>query len=76
MLDPIIISYKLTIYLCVTYLEYKQYPVNTSYNKYLSINFNYNQESLNLHEGSFIHDITQRGVGGDYYFVTQAHKSP
>ena len=22
MLDPIIISYKLTIYLCVTYLEY------------------------------------------------------
>ena len=32
MLDPIKISYKLTIYLCVTYLDYNKYPVNTTYN--------------------------------------------
>ena len=35
MLDPIITSHKLTIYLCVTYLENKQYPVNTTYNNRL-----------------------------------------
>ena len=37
MLDPIIISYKLTIYLRVTYLEYNNTLWNTTYNKSIAI---------------------------------------
>ena len=33
MLDPKIISYKLTFNMSVTYKEYIQYPVNNTYNK-------------------------------------------
>ena len=32
MLDPIIISYKLTLNMSVTYYRILQYPVNTTYN--------------------------------------------
>ena len=48
MQDPIIISYKLTTNVSVTYYGIQQYPVSTIYNKILKIKYLLHKLSNNL----------------------------